>query len=132
MLHLLIVPADGIVLRADLETRLALALHRLNVSQRRLHDAPSRLLNPLWRRHIAAALHEVASLLFDRLRTGRRQEAIVERVLAGCIDERRPYVDAGRCAEGRQLHAVREELARVRAEIETLKRFQSRRGTAVG
>ncbi|WP_127996700.1 hypothetical protein [Piscinibacter defluvii] len=184
VLHLLIVPADGIVLRADLETRFALAFHRLNVYQRRLYDDPSRLLNPLWRRDIAAALHEAASLLFDRLRIGQSQEAIVERVLAGCIDERSPYFDAGRRAEGRrygeamvdnavdvfnvlhaavefcdaevrqlradlvaghrqetpgtslsareqqafaaELHAVREELARVRAEIESLKRFQSR------
>ncbi len=102
VLHLLIVPADGIVLRADLETRFALAFHRLNVYQRRLYDDPLRLLDPLWRRDIAAALREATTLLFDRLRIGQSQEAIVERVLAGCIDERSPYFDAGRRAEGQR------------------------------
>lgn len=184
VVHLLIVPADGVVQRADLETRFAIAFHRLNVYQRRLYDDPSRLLNALWRRDIVHALREVAALLFDRLRIGQSQEAIVERLLAGCIDERSPHFDATRRAEGRrygeamidnavdvfnalsaavefdddavrqlrddlatgradvapgtslsdreqerfaaELRGMRQELARVRTEIETLKRFYSR------
>lgn len=184
VVHLLIVPADGVVQRADLETRFAAAFHRLDVYQRRLYDDPSRLLNPLWRRDIADALREVTALLFDRLRIGQSQEAIVEKLLAGCIDERSPHFDATRRAEGRrygeamidnavdvfnalnaalefsddavrqlrddvvagrldeapgtrlsqreqetfaaELRGVRRELARVRAEIETLKRFYAR------
>lgn len=184
VVHLLIVPADGVVLRADLEVQFAVAFHRLNTYQRRLYDDPWRLLSPLWRRDIAQAQRDVTTLLFDRLRIGQSQEAIVEKVLAGCVDERSPYFDAARSAAGRhygeamvnnsvdvfnavnasvefcdeavqQLHAdlvagridavdrgglspqeletftaelrvVRQELARVRAEIESLKRFHSR------
>lgn len=184
VVHLLIVPADGVALRADLDTQFALAYRRLNTYQRRLYDDPWRLLEPLWRRDIAQALRETTTLLFDRLRIGQSQEAIAEKVLAGCIDECSPYFDAARRAEGRryaealidnaidvfntlnaavefcddtvrQLHAdlsagriaaepgsglsdqeqaafaadlrgVREELSRVRAEIESLKRFHLR------
>lgn len=100
VVHLLIVPADGAVLRADLEARFAAAFHRLNVYQRRLYDDPWRLLDPLWRRDIAAALQEVSALLFDRLRIGQSQEAIAEQVLAGCVDERSAYFDAERRAQG--------------------------------
>ena len=106
VLHLLIVPTDGITLRADLETRFALALHRLNVYQRRVYDDPARLLEPLWRRDIAQALRDVTALLFDRLRIGQSQEAIVEKLLAGCIDERSPYFDDARRAEGRRYGAA--------------------------
>jgi hypothetical protein len=45
---------------------------------------------------------EVASLLFDRIRIGQSQEAIVERLLARCVDERNPYHDAERREEGRR------------------------------
>lgn len=102
VVHLLIVPADGVVLRADLELRFAVAHHRLSLYQRRLYDDPWRLLQPLWRRDIAEAQREVAALLFDRLRIGQSQEAIVEQMLAGCIDERSPYFDPRRRAEGRR------------------------------
>jgi hypothetical protein len=60
------------------------------------------LLNPLWRRDIAVALREVAALLFDRLRIGQSQEAIVEKLLADCIDEGSPYFDATRRVQGRR------------------------------
>lgn len=184
VVHLLVVPADGVVLRADLESRFAAGLHRLNIYQRRLYDDAWRLLSPLWRRDIVQAQREVATLLFDRLRIGQSQEAIVEKVLAGCVEEHSPYFDATRRAEGRRygeamidnavdvfnmLHAsiefcdeavrhmradlaagrldaapgaslsaqeheafaaelreIRQELARVRTEIESLKRFYAR------
>ena len=100
VVHLLIVPTDGFVARADLEQRFSLAWHRLTVYQRRLYDDPWRLLDPRWRRDIVDAQREVALLLFDRLRIGQSQEAIVEQVLAGCIDERSPYFDAARRDEG--------------------------------
>lgn len=102
VVHLLLVPADGAVPRADLELRFAVAFHRLQVYQRRLYEDPRRLLNPLWRRDIVDAQHDVAALLFDRIRIGQSQEAIVEKVLAGCIDEGNPYFDAARRAEGRR------------------------------
>lgn len=102
VVHLLIVPADGAVMRADLETRFATSFRRLDVYQRRLYDDPWRLLNPLWRRDILQALQDVSALLFDRLRIGQSQEAIAEQVLAGCIDQGSPFFDAARRAEGRR------------------------------
>ena len=102
VVHLLIVPSDGFVPRADLELRFSLAFHRLQVYQRRLYDDPWRLLDPRWRRDIVDAQQEVATLLYDRLRIGQSQEAIVERVLEGCIDARSPYFDAARRDEGRR------------------------------
>jgi hypothetical protein len=102
VVHLLLVPADGVALRTDLETRFAVAFHRLNTYQRRLYDDPWRLLAPQWRRDILLALREAANLLFDRLRIGQSQEAIVEKLLAGCIDARSPYHDAARRDEGRR------------------------------
>ncbi len=102
VVHLLIVPTDGFVPRADLEQRFSLAYRRLQVYQRRLYDDPWRLLDPRWRRDIVDAQRDVAALLFDRLRIGQSQEAIVEQVLAGCIDARSPYFDAARRDEGRR------------------------------
>ncbi len=102
VVHLLIVPTDGFVPRADLEQRFTLAYRRLQVYQRRLYDDPWRLLDPRWRRDIVDAQRDVAALLFDRLRIGQSQEAIVEQVLAGCIDARSPYFDAARRDEGRR------------------------------
>ena len=102
VVHLLIVPTDGFVARADLEQRFSLAWRRLQVYQRRLYDDPWRLLDPRWRRDIVDAQREIAMLLFDRLRIGQSQEAIVERVLAGCVDERSPYFDPARRDEGRR------------------------------
>lgn len=102
VVHLLIVPSDGFVPRADLELRFSLAFHRLQVYQRRLYDDPWRLLDPRWRRDIVDAQQEVATLLYDRLRIGQSQEAIIERVLEGCIDARSPYFDAARRDEGRR------------------------------
>jgi hypothetical protein len=100
--HLLIVPSDGIRPYPDLELRFSLAYRRLQVYQRRLYDDPWRLLDPTWRRDIHDAQRELAGMLFDRLRIGQSQEAIVEQVLAGCIDERSPYFDPARREEGRR------------------------------
>jgi hypothetical protein len=100
VVHLLIVPSDGFVPRAELEQRFALAHRRLAVYQRRLDDDPTRLLDPRWRDDIVDAQREAAALLFDRLRIGQSQEAVVERILAACIDERSPHFDAARRDEG--------------------------------
>jgi hypothetical protein len=102
VVHLLIVPTDGFVPHADLEQRFSLAWRRLQVYQRRLYDDPWRLLDPRWRRDIVDAQREVAALLFDRLRIGQSQEAIVEQVLAGCIDVDSPCFDAARRDAGRR------------------------------
>jgi hypothetical protein len=102
VVHLLIVPSDGFVLRADLEMRFSLGLHRLQVYQRRLYDDPWRLLEPLWRRDVVDAQRDVAALLYDRLRIGQSQEAIVERVLAECVDDDSPWLDPARRQEGRR------------------------------
>lgn len=184
IVHLLLMPADGAEPLADVELRFATAFRRLTLYQRRLYDDPLRLLDPRWRRDIVDAQREVAVLIYDRLRIGQSQEAIVEQVLAGCIDERSPYFDASRRAEGRRygeamidnaidlfnelnasveycdetvrhlrrelvegrlsegpqarlsaqdqqdfaaaVQGVRQTMARVRSEIESLKRFYSR------
>lgn len=102
LVHLLIVPADRSRVRNDVELRFALAFRRLQVYQRRLYGDPWRLLDPAWRRDIVEAQREVASLLFERIRIGQSQEAIVERLLARCVDERSPYHDADRREEGRR------------------------------
>ena len=102
VLHLLLVPSDGHALRADVELRFATALRRLVVYQRRIYEDPWRLLQAPWRRDILSAQRDVAELLYDRLRIGQSQEAIVEAVLATCVDERSPYFDAQRRAEGRR------------------------------
>lgn len=100
VLHLLLVPSDGQALRADNELRFATALRRLVLYQRRLMDDPWRLLQPQWRTDILSAQRELATLLYDRIRIGQAQEAIVEQVLADCIDERNPYHDAQRRLDG--------------------------------
>ncbi|MFO1328044.1 MAG: hypothetical protein U1F56_11855 [Rubrivivax sp.] len=82
-----------------IEQRFASALHRLNLYQRRLFDDPYRLLDPRWRRDILTAQLDVARDLFDRIRFGQSQEAIVEKLLAQLIDAR--YHDAARKAQGR-------------------------------
>lgn len=89
-----------------LETRFDAAFRRLMIYQRRLYDDPYRLLNPLWRRDIRAAQADVAKDLFDRIRIGQSQEAIVEKVLSLYIDERSPFFDAGRRAQGLQYGEV--------------------------
>jgi hypothetical protein len=85
---------------AVIEARFTAAFRRLSLYQRRLYDDPYRLLDPLWRRDILAAQADVAHDLFDRLRLGQSQEAIVEKVLSRYIDERSPYHDPARRAEG--------------------------------
>lgn len=86
----------------ELEARFGAAFRRLTLYQRRLYDDPYRLLNPLWRRDILAAQADVAADLFARIRIGQSQEAIVEGLLSRYIDERSPYFDAARRAQGRQ------------------------------
>ncbi len=102
VLHLLIVPADGQAFRADVELRFDTALHRLSVYQRRLFDDPWRLLQPAWRRDVLVAQRAVAELLYERLRIGQSQEAVVETVLRDCVDRGSPYFDAQRREEGRR------------------------------
>ncbi|MBL8324231.1 MAG: hypothetical protein JNJ89_04655 [Rubrivivax sp.] len=85
---------------ADMELRFATEFRRLQLYQRRLTDDAFRLLDPRWRGDILAALDAVAARLFRRIQIGQSQEAIVEKVLAAAIDERNPYFDAARRAEG--------------------------------
>jgi len=86
----------------SVEVRFGAAFRRLVIYQRRLYHDPSKLLNPLWRRDILAAQADVAQDLFDRIRLGQSQEAIVEKVLSIYIDERNPFFDAARRAQGLQ------------------------------
>lgn len=83
-----------------LEVRFRAAFWRFVIYQRRLYEDPFKLLNPLWRRDILAAHADVAKDLFDRIRLGQSQEAIVEKVLSIYIDERSPFFDADRRAQG--------------------------------
>ncbi|MBL8341000.1 MAG: hypothetical protein JNL30_05975 [Rubrivivax sp.] len=85
---------------ADIELRFATEFRRLQLYQRRLTDDAFRLLDPRWRADILAALAAVAARLYRRIQIGQSQEAIVEKVLAGAIDERNPYFDAARRAQG--------------------------------
>jgi hypothetical protein len=78
------------------------ALPEADADLRRLYDDPYRLLKPLWRRDILAAQADVAADLFGRIRIGRSQEAIVEKLLSRYVDERSPYFDAVRRDQGRQ------------------------------
>lgn len=97
----LLVPVQPAAVDVELESRFAAAFRRLTLYQRRLYDDPYRLLSPLWRRDILAAQSDVVADLYDRIRIGQSQEAIVEKVLGRYIDERSPYFDAARQAEGR-------------------------------
>lgn len=97
--HLLVQPL-GLPPRVDVEQRFTLAFHRLSLYQRRLYDDPARLLDPRWRRDILAAQQEAADLLYDRIRIGQSQEAIIEQTLGRCIDAASPYRDEARRAEG--------------------------------
>lgn len=85
-----------------LEARFGAAHKRLVFYQRRLYDDPLKLLNPLWRRDILVAQNEVARDLFGRIRLGQSQEAIVEKLLSLYIDERSPFFDPARRAQGLQ------------------------------
>jgi hypothetical protein len=87
--------ADQIV-----EIRFAAAFRRLLVYQRRLNDDPNKLLDLQWRRDILTAQADVARDLFNRIRLGQSQEAIVEKLLSLYIDERSPYFDAARRTAG--------------------------------
>lgn len=98
--HALLLPLPGCVEHVDLEWRFVLALHRLEVYQRRLYADPNRLLDAQWRRDILEAQGEVVALLFDRIRIGQSQEAIVEKLLGDLLDERSPYFDALRRERG--------------------------------
>ena len=89
-----------------LEARFRAAFWRLVIYQRRLYDDPYKLLDPLWRRDILAAQADVAKDLFGRIRLGQSQEAIVEKVLSLYIDERNPFFDAARRAQGLQYGEV--------------------------
>lgn len=102
VVHLLITPAGGHAFRQDVELRFDLALHRLTIYQRSLYNDAWRLMNPLWRRDILAAQREVAELLYERIRIGQSQEAVIERALGGCIVPGSPYFDAQRRDEGRR------------------------------
>jgi hypothetical protein len=88
-------PDDG-----DIELRFAVDLRRLVLYQRRVYDDAFRLLDPRWRHDILGAQGAVAERLFRRIQVGQSQEAIVEKVLAGIIDEGSPYHDAARRAQG--------------------------------
>lgn len=85
-----------------LEARFRAAFWRLVTYQRCLYNDPYKLLDPLWRRDILAAQADVAKDLFGRIRLGQSQEAIVEKVLSLYIDERSPFFDADRRAQGLQ------------------------------
>jgi hypothetical protein len=85
-----------------LEARFRAAFRRLVLYQSRLHDDPRKLLDPLWRRDILAAQADVAKDLFGRIRLGQSQEAIVEKLLSSYIDERNPFFDPARRAQGLQ------------------------------
>jgi hypothetical protein len=82
------------------EARFGAAYRRMTLYQRRLLDDPYKLLDPLWRRDILAAQAGVAADLFDRIRLGQSQEAIVEKLLGRLIEECSPYFDADRRAQG--------------------------------
>lgn len=94
------VPPDGVDI--EIEPRFAAAFRRLTLYQRRLYDDPYRLLSPLWRRDILSAQADVAADLYDRIRIGQSQEAIVEKLLSRYIDEGSPFHDAERRAQGRR------------------------------
>lgn len=85
---------------ADIELRFAVEFRRMTLYQRHLYDDPYRLLDPLWRRDILDAQATVARMLYRRIQIGQSQEAIVEQVLKGAIDERSPYHEAARRAQG--------------------------------
>lgn len=127
------------------EARFAAAFRRLTLHQRRLFDDPHRLLDPLWRRDIAAAQRDVAADLYARIRLGQSQDAID---FFNLVDASNAFVretvvnlrDAVRrgdltpepgktigdddVAEAeRQAEAVESLLKPVRAEIERLERY---------
>lgn len=93
-------PTDGSPVVDDTELRFAVDFRRLQLYQRRLADDPRRLLDPRWRRDILGAQAAVAERLFRRIQMGQSQEAIVEKLLCCLIDERSPYRDEARRAQG--------------------------------
>lgn len=101
-----LLPIDECRDDGDIELRFSVDLRRLLLYQRRLVDDPYRLLDALWRRDILEAQAAVADKLFRRIQVGQSQEAIVEKVLSIAIDERSPYHDAARRAQGRRYAEV--------------------------
>lgn len=95
-----LVPIDGRRDGEDTELRFAVDFRRLLVYQRCLDADPRRLLDPRWRRDILMAQSAVADRLFRRIQMGQSQEAIVEKLLCCHIDERSPYFDDVRRAQG--------------------------------
>lgn len=98
----LLPPSRAVAEADDFELAFATAYRRLWLYHCRLCEDPSRLLDPRWRRDLLAALDDVVPLLFERIRMGQSQEAIVEKVLAREIDAGSPYHDAARREQGRQ------------------------------
>lgn len=99
--HTLLPPSRVVVEAVDFELAFATAFRRLWLYHCRLCEDPARLLDPRWRRDLLAALDDVVPMLFERIRMGQSQEAIVEKVLAREIDSRSPYHDAARREQGR-------------------------------
>ncbi len=100
--HSRLLPVDECRDEGDIELRFNVDLRRLLLYQRRLHDDPYRLLDPQWRQDILVAQAAVADKLFRRIQVGQSQEAIVEKVLSVAVDERSPYHDTARRAQGRR------------------------------
>ncbi len=98
--HVRLQPSEECGDEGDIELQFNVDLRRLLLYQRRLLDDPYRLLDPQWRQDILAAQAAVADKLFRRIQIGHSQEAIVEKVLSVAVDERSPYHDAARRAQG--------------------------------
>lgn len=68
--------------------------------QRKLFENPIFLLNPLWRKDILEAQHELIKLIYQRIQIGQAQEAIVEKLLARYIDKNNPHYNELRQKNG--------------------------------
>ena len=90
-------PIGGHELEHEFDTR---ALRKFNFYQRKLYDDPFELGNPLWRRDIQSAQKDFISNLYQRIRMGQVQEAIIEKTLSRYIDKSSPYYDEDRAKKG--------------------------------
>ncbi|MFP5519763.1 MAG: hypothetical protein ACLGGX_07660 [Bdellovibrionia bacterium] len=86
--------------QADIEKTYSRVERKQLFYQRKLLENPVALLTPLWRKDMLSTQQEIIDMMYQRIRLGQAQEAIIEKLLSRYIDKNSPYFDEARSKEG--------------------------------